>query len=73
MRSVGFRSYSGPHFPAFRLNTERYSASLRIQRYVVSLRVPSECGEMRARITLNTDIFYAVTGFNYGIVKFFLP
>ena len=50
-KSVHIRSYSGPHFPAFGLNTERYSVSLRIQ---------SECGKMRTRITPNTDTFYAV-------------
>ena len=44
-------SYSGLHFPAFGLNTERYSVSLYIQ---------SKCGEMRTRITPNTDTFYAV-------------
>ena len=38
-------SYSGPHFPAFRLNTS----------------IQSECGKMRTRITLNTDTFYAVS------------
>ena len=32
------RSFSVPYFPAFELNTERYSVSLRIQ---------SKCGEMR--------------------------
>ena len=36
---------------AFGLNTQRYSVSLCIQ---------SKCGKMRARITPNTDIFYAV-------------
>ena len=51
IKSVRFRSYSCPHFPAFGLNTERYSLSLRIQ---------SECGKMWARITPNTDTFYAV-------------
>ena len=51
VKSVHIRSYSGPHFPAFRLNTERYSVSLRIQ---------SECGKMRTRITPNTDTFYTV-------------
>ena len=29
--SVRIRSYSGPYFPAFGLNLERYSVSLRIQ------------------------------------------
>ena len=52
VKSVRIRSYSGPHFPAFGLNTERYSVSLRIQ---------SECGKIRTRITPNRDTFYAVT------------
>ena len=30
VKSVRIRSYSGPCFPAFGLNTERYSVSLRI-------------------------------------------
>ena len=51
VKSVRIRSYSGPYFLAFRINTERYSVSLRIQ---------SECGKMRTRITPNTDTFYAV-------------
>ena len=54
MKSVRIRSYCGPYFPAFGLNTKRYSVSLRIQ---------SECGEMRIRITPNTDTFYAVNVF----------
>ena len=53
-KSVHIWSYScsGPHFPAFRLNTERYRVPLRIQ---------SECGKMWTRITSNTDTFYAVS------------
>ena len=51
VKSVLIRSYFGPHFPAFGLNTERYSVSLRIQ---------SECGKMQTRITPNTDTFHAV-------------
>ena len=43
--------FSGPYFPMFGLNTERYSVSLHIQ---------SECGKIRTRITPNTDTFYAV-------------
>ena len=42
--------FSVPYFPAFGLNTERY----------VSLRIQSECGKMRTRITPNTDTFQAV-------------
>ena len=51
VNSVHIRSYSGPHFLAFGLNTERYFASLHIQ---------SKCRKMRTRITLNTDTFHAV-------------
>ena len=51
VKSVRIRGYSGLHFPAFGLNTEIYSVYLRIQ---------SECGKMRARITPNADTFYAV-------------
>ena len=51
LKSVRIPSYSGLHFPAFGLNTERYSVSLRIQ---------SECGKIWTRITPNTDTFYAV-------------
>ena len=52
VKGVCIRTYSGPHFPAFGLNKERYSVSLRIQ---------SECGKMQTRITPNTDTFYAVS------------
>ena len=51
VKSVRIQSYSGPHFPAFGLNTERYSVSLRVQ---------SECGKMWTRIAPNTDAFCAV-------------
>ena len=51
MKSVRIQSYSSPHFPAFRLNSERYS---------VSLPIHSERGNMRTRITPNLDSFYTV-------------
>ena len=57
VKSVRIRSYSGPHFPTFGLNTERYSVSLRIQ---------SKCGKMRTRITPNTDTFHAVNNRRYS-------
>ena len=44
------------HFPVFGLNTKRYSVFL----HSVCLRIQSECGEMRTRITPNTETFYAV-------------
>ena len=60
VKSVRIRSYSGSYFPAFVLNTKRYSVSFRIQ---------SECGKMRTRITANKDTFYAVKSF-YNNKKF---
>ena len=51
VKSVPNRSFSSPYFPAFGLNTERLS---------VSLRIHSECRKIRIRITPNTDSFYAV-------------
>ena len=49
MKRVRIRIFSGPYFPAFGLNTERYSVSVRIQ---------SELGKMQTRKTLNTDTFH---------------
>ena len=51
MESVGIRSFYGPYFPAFELNTERYSVSLLIQ---------SECGKTGTRKIPNANIFYVV-------------
>ena len=51
MKSIRIRSFSGPYFRAFGMNTERYS---------VSLRIKPECGKIEARKTSNTDIFHAV-------------
>ena len=48
--SVHIRSYSGPYFPGFGLNTERYS---RISPYSIRIR------ENTDRITPNTDTFHA--------------
>ena len=42
---------SGLHFPAFGLNTEIYS---------VSLRIHSECGKMQPRVTPITDTFHGM-------------
>ena len=49
--ALRIKSYSGPHFLPFGLNTERYGVSLRIQ---------SNYGKMRTRITPNTYTFYDV-------------
>ena len=52
VKSVRIRSYSGPHFPTFGLNTKKNTSSLRIQ---------SEYGKKWTRITPNTKAFYAVS------------
>ena len=51
VKSIRIWNYSGPYFPLFGLNTERYGVSLHIQ---------SECGKMRFRTNTNTDTFHAV-------------
>ena len=59
VKSVRIRSYSGPYFPAFGPNRERYGVSLRIQ---------SECGKIRTRITPNADTFYAVSNIKVNLL-----
>ena len=56
--NVRIPSYSGPHFPAFGLNTERYGEILRISPY--SVRMRENAGKMRTTIAPNMEIFYAV-------------
>ena len=51
VKMVQIRSNSDRYFPAFGLNTERYSVSLGIQ---------SKCGKMQTRITWNMGNFCAV-------------
>ena len=51
VKTIRVWSFSGPHFPIFGLNTERYPVSLGIQ---------SECGKMQTRKTSNTDTLHAV-------------
>ena len=51
VKGVCIRSYSGLHFPAFGVNTERCKLFLFIQ---------SECKKIWTRITPNTDTFHAV-------------
>ena len=57
VKSVRIRSFFGPFFPAFGLNTDRCG---------VYLRVLSEYGEIPTKITPNTDTFHTV----YYIVVF---
>ena len=56
VKCVRIPSYSGPYFPAFGLNTERYGLPLRIQ---------CECGKIWTRITPNMDTFHAVISGNF--------
>ena len=51
VQSACVQSYSGPYFTAFGPNKEIYFVFLRIQ---------SECGKIRTKISPNTDTFYAV-------------
>ena len=51
VKSIRVRSFFGPYFPEFGLNTKRYGVSLRIQ---------FEYGKIRSRKTPNTDTFHAV-------------
>ena len=51
VKSARIQSYSGPHFPAFGLNTDRYEVSIRIQ---------SDCRKIRTRITPYTANFHAL-------------
>ena len=51
LKSVRIRSFSGPYFPAFGLDTDRYSVSLHNQ---------SDSGKIRTRKTPNIDTFYAM-------------
>ena len=64
VKSVRIRSSSGPYFPTFRLNMERYS---------VSLSIRSECGKMRTKIIPNMGAFHAVWMFYIRSVFFHRP
>ena len=51
VKSAYILCFSGPYFPAFRLNTEIYRVNLRVQY---------KCWKIQTRKTSNTDTFYAV-------------
>ena len=61
VKSVQIRSFSGPYFPVFGLNTERYFVSLRIQ---------SEYGKIRTKKTPYLDTFHAVPFIHKSEVKY---
>ena len=51
VKKVRVISFSGPHFPTFRLNTEIYFANVHIK---------GQCGKMQFRETPNMGTFYTV-------------
>ena len=51
MKSVRIRCFSGPFFPRFGLNKDKYGVSLRIQ---------SKCEKIWTRSAPNKDAFYAL-------------
>ena len=60
VKSVCIQSYSGPYFPAFGLNMERYGVSLCIQ---------SECKKIQTRITPNTNTSCSAIFGNYHVIS----
>ena len=56
LKRVRIWNFSGPYFPAFTLNTERCSLSLRTQ---------SNIGKIRTGKTPNTDTFHTVSKLQY--------
>ena len=60
VKSIRIRSFSGPYFLTFAMNTEKYSVSLRIQ---------SNRGKTRTKKTRNTDTFLAVPHYASGQVS----
>ena len=60
VKSVRIRSFSGPYFPAFGLNTERKS-----------IYVQSECGKIRTRTRY--DNYYKIDARNHVRVSEFWP
>ena len=62
VKSARIRSYSGPHLPAFGLNTERY---------VVSLRIQSECGKMRTTLFTQCELLSFRTIFVFHALIWF--
>ena len=65
VKSVRIRSFSGPYFPAFGLNTERYGVSLRIQSECGKIRTRKTPRKIRTSKTPNTDTFHAVFVLNF--------
>ena len=60
VESVRIRSFSGPYFPAFGLNTKRYFWPVYSRIRSEYREVRSKYGKIRTRITPNTDTFSAI-------------
>ena len=60
MKSVRFRSFSSPYFPAFGLNTERYSVSL----YSVRMRENMDQKNSKYRYVSHRDIYSRIMLFH---------
>ena len=54
VKCVSIRSFSGPYFPEFGLDTDIYSVNIHIQ---------SKCEKILTRETPDTASFYATRGF----------
>ena len=62
VKTVRIRSYSGPYFPAFGLNTDQNNSEYGhfSRSDGVSLRIQSECGKIWTRITPNAPFRFSV-------------
>ena len=63
VKSIRIWSFSGPYFPTFGLNTERYWTYLRIQ---------SECRKIRTRKIPNMDTFQTVYALRSSLSRGFV-
>ena len=65
VKSIRIRSFSGPYFSAFGLNTGKYGPENS------ALCIQSECGKIRTKKTPNTDTFHVASSkLVYSIVFF---
>ena len=71
VNSVRIRSYSGPHFQAFGLNTERFSVSPRIQSKWTKMLTRTNNPEYGHFLRSVSNIYNGA--FYENIYRFFLP
>ena len=70
VKGVRIWSFSGSHFPALGLNTDFPAFQLNTERYSVPLRIQSERGKIRTRKTTNTNTFHAVPVSTHNAAKY---